>query len=401
MPTMKERADQYGLPTFTVDLEKDARLGVDPWAVFDEAAELPPMFYSPAGRGFFVAADYDTIKEVMQDPDLWTSENNIVFTTNELIVHVSPLSDDPPRHTELRKALIPIFSPRVFEVMVPRIREITEELIAPIRGRSECDFYKEFATQLPAKFFLEWLGLNKDDSERMFELAKRAIFDFGSQEERDAVEHEIAHLIAALYAERRLNPTGDLATQLVQMEVNGEPVDESTLLQIGSLAFIAGQETTASNLTYVMYWLATHPEERARLVREPELIPDALEELTRLLNTGGPVGRSAKRDGEFRGIPIEKGDRIYLSRVTADRRLYDDVQLDRRPNRHTAFGLGIHRCLGSHVARIEMTVALEEWLKAFPEFQLEPGWVPTHRYGSFMQQLMTLPLHIESKGTAS
>lgn len=399
MPSMKERADAYGLPTFTVDLEKDARLGVDPWAVFDEVAEQPPFFYSPSGRGFFVAADYDAIKSVMQDPDLWGSENNIVFTTNEVLVHVSPLTDDPPRHTELRKALIPIFSPRVFEAMVPRIREITEELIAPIKGRPECDFYAEFATQLPAKFFLEWLGFNNEDSERMFALAKRAIFDFGSQEERDAVEHEIGALIKALYAERRAHPTGDLASQLVQLEIDGAPVDEGTLLQVGSLAFIAGQETTASNLTYVMYWLATHPEDRERLVAEPELIPDALEELTRLLNTGGPVGRSARRDGEFMGVPIEAGDRVYLARVTADRRIYDDVRLDRRPNRHTAFGLGIHRCLGSHVARIEMAVALEAWHQAVPEYRLKEGWVPNHKYGSFMQQLLSLPLELGPKGS--
>jgi cytochrome P450 len=114
----------------------------------------------------------------------------------------------------------------------------------------------------------------------------------------------------------------------------------------------------------------------------------------RVYNTGGPSGRTARAHGELNGVPIEPGDRIFLARSGADRALAPDVQLDRTPNRHTAFGLGVHRCIGSHIARIEMRIGLEEWHRRIPDYSLPEDFVATHRYGSFMQQLNQLPLEI-------
>jgi hypothetical protein len=403
MTSMQERADQVGIKTKAVDLESDARLGIDPFAVWDELAAEGPLVYSTAGRGFFVATDYETIKGVLQNPVSWSSlPTTLTYTSKEVINTFIPIAMDPPQHGRYRGPLIPLFGPRAVRRFDPQIRAIANELIDNILAKGSCDYVTDFASQLPARFFLGWLGLGDEDQHRMHELATRATYGFESQESRSNIEHEIGEIIRRLLEDRRHHPQDDLATELLAVRIDGEPVDMDSLVSIGSLGFVAGQDTTAGNLAYTMLHLATHSADRQRLVDEPEVIPLALEELTRLYNAGGPVGRIAAHDQELHGVQIKAGDRIFLARVTADRNVYDDgVKLDRQPNRHTAFGLGPHRCLGIHVARLEMQIALEEWHKRIPDYQVPDGFVPEHRYGSFMQQVVRLPLVFKSAGDKS
>ncbi|WP_067673079.1 cytochrome P450 [Nocardia miyunensis] len=393
MATMLERARSAGIPVHSFDLEGDERWGVDPHEMWDAAGSVAPLFYSPVNRGFFVAADYDTVKAVLQAPAVWSSSpTEMAFTKERVTLHVPPLSMDPPEHTGYRKALIPLFAPNQLISLEPRIRELCHELIDGIFDKRSCDVTRDFASQLPSRFFLGWMGFEGGDMQRMFELAEKAAFDFPTAEARRAIEEEIEGLIGQLFELRRREPRDDLATALVNLRVDGEQIAEPTLLGIGSLTFIAGQETTSTQLAYVLYHLATHPEDRRSIVSDPTLIPSALEELTRVYNTGGSNTRVAKQAGTLNGVEIEPGDRIFLARAAADRRLAEGIQLDRSPNRHTAFGLGVHRCIGSHVARVEMRIALEVWHERIPEYSVTPGWVPSHRYGSFMQQLHNLPL---------
>ena len=403
MTSMQERAEQVGIKTKVVDLEGDARLGVHPFAVWDELADEGPLLYSSAGRGFFVATDYETIKGILQNPASWSSlPTTLTYTSKEVINTFIPIAMDPPEHGRYRAPLIPLFGPRSVKRFDSRIRDIANELIDNILAKGSCNYVLDFASQLPARFFLGWLGLGDQDQQRMHELATRATYGFESQEARSNIENEIGLIIRQLLEDRKQNPQDDLATELLQVRVDGEPMDLDSLVSIGSLAFVAGQDTTAGNLAYAMLHLAQHAEDRQRLVDEPEIIPLALEELTRLYNAGGPVGRIAKHDQELHGCPIKAGDRIFLARVTADRSVYDDgVKLDRQPNRHTAFGLGPHRCLGVHVARLEMQIALEVWHERIPNYRVPDRFVPTHRYGTFMQQVASLPLLFESVGDKS
>lgn len=403
MSSMQERAEQVGLKTKVVDLEKDARLGVDPFAVWDELAGEDPLIYSTAGRGFFVATDYETIKGILQNPASWSSlPTTLTYTSREVINTFIPIAMDPPQHGRYRGPLIPLFGPRAVKRFDPQIRVISNELIDDILAKGTCDYVRDFASQLPARFFLGWLGLGDEDQHRMHELATRATYGFESQQARSDIEHEIGLIIRRLLEDRQQNPQDDLATELLQVRIDGEPMDMDSLVSIGSLAFVAGQDTTAGNLAYAMLHLSQHAEDRQRLVNEPEVIPLALEELTRLYNAGGPVGRIAAHDQELHGCQIKAGDRIFLARVTADRNVYEDgVKLDRQPNRHTAFGLGPHRCLGIHVARLEMQIALEEWHKRIPDYRVPDGFVAKHMYGTFMQQVASLPLIFESPGGIS
>lgn len=396
MSTMAERAAATGLPIHAFDLEHDEQLGIDPFAVWDQASKVAPLFYSPVNRGFLVAADFDTVRRVLQDFNLWSNlPGTIVYTKQPVILDVPPLSMDPPDHTKYRRALAPLFSPKAVAHLEGRMREICHELIDKILEKGSCDFSKDFAALLPALFFLEWLGLGTDEVDRMFHLAERATFDFPTQEERNDIEAQIDTIVRGAMRERREDPRKDLATAFIQMKVDGQDIPEDLLVGMAKLAFIAGQETTSTQLGYIMWHLTQNPEDRQLLVDDPSLIPNAVEELMRVYNTGGSAGRVAKQDGELNGFPIKEGDRIFIARCGADRQLAPGVQLQRSGVPHSAFGLGIHRCIGSHVARLEMQIGLEVWHERIPNYRLPAHFVPKHRYGSFMQQLLNLPLELE------
>ncbi|MDT9592145.1 cytochrome P450 [Nocardioides zeae] len=393
MPTMLERAESHGLPVHLLDLENDERLAADPFGVWDEMTKVAPLFYSPANRGFLVASDFDTIKTVLRDAKTWANlPTTIVYTKEQVLMNTPPISMDPPVHTKFRRALIPLFAPNEVTPLEPRIHEITHRLIDEMLTKPDPDYIRDFSSQLPARFFLGWLGLGDDDVSRMYQLAQRATFEFEDQAKRDAVEHEIGEIVGNLFRARKEHPQDDLASKMLAMEIDGEPIDVDLCIDIGRLAFIAGQDTTSTQLGYIMWHLARNPQDRAHMVARPELTNDAVEELTRYYNTGGPAGRIARQAGELNGYPIEPGDRVFIARCGADRQFAPEVQLDRKPNRHTAFGLGIHRCLGSHVARVEMEIALKVWHERIPEYRIADGFAPRHRYGSFMQQLTSLPL---------
>ncbi|TQC49181.1 cytochrome P450 [Rhodococcus sp. WS4] len=397
MTSMLERAETNGLPIHRLDLETDERLGIDPFAVWDEATKVGGLFYSPVNRGYLVAADYDTVKHVLQDPHTWSNlPSSIVYTKQEVLLDVPPITMDPPVHTKYRRALAPLFGPKAVAHLEPRISEICHELIDAIVAKGSCDYAKDFAAKLPALFFLEWLGIGTDDVDRMFHLAERATFEFPTQEERDDIESQIDAIVRGAMDDRRTNPQpGDLATAFVNMRVDGEEIPEDLLVGMAKLAFIAGQETTSSQLGFIMWHLARDRADRQFLIDDPARIPGAIEELMRFYNTGGSAGRVAKQDAEINGFPVKAGDRIFIARCGADRQLAPDVQLTRTGVPHSAFGLGVHRCLGSHVARLEMRIGLEIWHERIGEYRLPDDFVENYRYGSFMQQLHHLPLEFE------
>jgi cytochrome P450 len=398
MTSMLERAEANGLPIHSLNLEGDERLGVDPFAVWDEATEVGGLFYSPVNRGYLVAADYDTVKHVLQDPHTWSNlPSTIIYTKEEVILDVPPITMDPPVHTKYRKALAPLFGPKAVAHLEGRIEEICHELIDAIVAKGSCDYTKDYASKLPALFFLEWLGIGTDDVDRMFHLAERATFEFPTQEERNDIEAQIDAIVRGAMNDRRVHPNpGDLATAFVNMTVDGEEIPEDLLVGMAKLAFIAGQETTSSQLGFIMWHLAKNRDDRQYLIDDPSRIPGAIEELMRFYNTGGSAGRVAKQDTELNGFPVKAGDHIFIARAGADRALADGVELSRTGVPHSAFGLGVHRCIGSHVARLEMRIALEVWHERMADYKISDGFVEEYRYGGFMQQLLHLPLEFEA-----
>ncbi|HLI45056.1 MAG TPA: cytochrome P450 [Acidimicrobiales bacterium] len=288
-----------------------------------------------------------------------------------------PISADPPLHTWTRRLLLPWFSHRRVEGYEDLTRQLCRRLIECFVEDGRADAAADYAQQIPVRVISHILGVEEDLSDT-FTGWVREVLEFADDAERSL--HGMEGLLNYFVAEverRRRGPGGDLLSELLRTEVDGQPIDDSIVMGAAALVLIAGIDTTWSAIGSSLWHLATHPEDRRRLVAEPEIWPLAIEELLRAYS---PVtmARIVTGDVELNGCPMKAGDRILLSFPAANRdpevfERPDEVVLDRAHNRHVAFGAGIHRCAGSNLARMELRVALEEWLAAIPEFRLEEG----------------------------
>jgi cytochrome P450 len=302
-----------------------------------------------------------------------------------------PLNIDPPQHSKFRKLLDPLFAPRRMDEQEPDIVRRTNALIDTFIDKGECNFTEEFAEILPSSVFLGLMGLpeqelrmfldlrdgilhaEKVDPDVMFDADKR-------QEVMGRTGQQIYDYFGALVDERTAHPSDDVITRFVQHEVDGERLSREEVLDILDLFLIAGLDTVSDTLTCMYAFLATHPDHRRQIVDDPSCIPAAVEELLRW-ETPVPFGspRVATRDTELpNGCPVKAGTAITVSYGAAniDPSEYpdaNDVRFDRETNRHIAFGGGVHRCLGSHLARRELRVALREWHRRIPDYRLKPG----------------------------
>ena len=235
----------------------------------------------------------------------------------------------------------------------------------------------DYAQQIPVRVIASILGVPSSLSET-FTGWVRDVLEFADDPElRHRGVDGLINFFVAEVARRKTEPGDDLLSDLLHSEVDGVPVEESVVLGVAALVLIAGVDTTWSAIGSSLWHLATHPEDRRRMVAEPELMPLAVEELLRAYS---PVtmARVVTGDVEFEGCPMKAGDKVLMNFPAANRdpEAFEDpeqVMLDRALNRHVAFGSGIHRCAGSNLARMELRVALEEWLRKIPEFSVADG----------------------------
>jgi cytochrome P450 len=288
-----------------------------------------------------------------------------------------PISADPPLHTWTRRLLLPWFSHRRVESYIPMTRDLCQRLLKDFADTGHADAAADYAQQIPVRVIAHILGVSLDMSDE-FTLWVREILEFADDPERR--QHGAMALFEYFVAQlehRRSHPGDDLLSELLGTEVDGKPLEDSIILGVAALVLIAGVDTTWSAIGSSLWHLATHPDDRKRLVAEPELMATGVEELLRAYS---PVtmARVVTGDIEFKGCPMKEGDKVLMNFPAANRdpeafEHPDDVMLDRAHNRHVAFGSGIHRCAGSNLARMELQVALEEWLHRIPEFSMEEG----------------------------
>jgi cytochrome P450 len=314
-----------------------------------------------------------------------------------------PAQVDPPEHTPYRTAINPYFGPSRVAAMEPAVRARCAELIEQVAGDGECDLVTQFARRFPTSIFMEMVGLPLDEADTFLGWASDLLHTAGSNADSLQVRADAARTIyrylRAMIADRRDTPAeqrgDDIISSILDVEIDGRPITDDELREIAMLLYVAGMDTVAGLISYAFQHLAEHPEHRAMLRDDPLLVPGAVEEFLRYFSIASPA-RVVRDDTQFAGCPMKAGDRVVLATWPANRdpRQFPDADrfvIDRSANRHCAFGVGIHRCVGSHLARLELRVAIEEWLARIPDFEVAPGAVITQHVAG-AAGLDTLPL---------
>jgi cytochrome P450 len=321
------------------------------------------------------------VAAIAHDVDHFSSRDVgvLTFTAEErppppIDIPLPPIDADPPVHTWTRRLLLPWFSHTRVDGYEEYTRELCNRLIDEFIDDGSADAARDYAQQIPVRVIALTLGVPSDMSDT-FTGWVRDVLEFAHDEVRSAAGRDsiVAYLIGQL-EERRSEPGDDLISELLHTDVDGGPIPDLQIMGMAALTLIAGVDTTWSAIGSSMHHLATHPGDVQRLIDEPELMSTAVEELLRAYS---PVtmARIAVDDIEVGGCPIKAGDKVLMNFPGANRDpeafdRADEVVLDRANNRHVAFGVGIHRCAGSNLARMELRVAIEEWLRRIPSFAL-------------------------------
>ena len=361
----------------------DAGYIEDPFTVWDELRQTCPIAHSDRRGSNWLPTRYDDVTAMAHDIKHFSSLEVGVIRGEEveeeplLAYGLPPISVDPPIHTRTRRLLLPWFSHRSVEGYEAMTRDLCTTLIDAFIDSGHADAAENYAQQIPVRVIGRMLGVSGDLADS-FTGWVRDLLEFADDKERNArgVEGLYTYFVGEI-AQRRENPGTDLLSELLHVEMDGAKIDENVVLGMAALVLIAGVDTTWSSIGSSLWHLATHEEDRKRLVAEPELMSTAVEELLRAY---APVtmARLVTSDVDYKGCPMKAGDKLLMNFPAANRdpEVFadaDKVILDRQHNRHVAFGSGIHRCAGSNLARMELTVALEEWLKRIPEFRLAEG----------------------------
>ncbi|HCB34849.1 MAG TPA: cytochrome P450 [Acidimicrobiaceae bacterium] len=352
--------------------------------VWDELRGECPVAHTSHHGGGWIPTSWDDIAAVAYDTERFSSRDIAVAPSppDAALLMAPPITSDPPFHTDARRLLLPFFSPKPVEEMVEVTRSIAVERLdavtaeldeAPDRVTNVAD---TFSKHIPVRVIASILGLPESDEPMFSRWAVDVLQSSGDEFERRVnATREVLTYFAELVKLRRVEPADDLPSKMLDMKLpNGDPLTDHHITGAGFLLLVAGIDTTWSSISAALYHLAANPDDRRRLLDEPALLPTAIEEILRAYS---PVtmARVANEDVEISGCPVQAGEKVFLPFGAGNRdpekfERADEVLIDRAENRHFAFGIGIHRCLGSNLARMELRVALEEWLVRFPEFEL-------------------------------
>lgn len=362
----------------------------DPFKALATALEGKPRIFwtnsNPMAKqpGSWMLTRTEDMRTVMRNPQLFSSVENAGFS--KLLGEnwgLVPLEIDPPRHNKLRAWVNPFFASSVVPTLEPAIRETCIELIEKFRDQGHCEFVEAFGRPFPVTVILQLMGLPVSELSRFLDWEDKLLHgsDFPT---KIAAAKQIKEYLLEQIADRRANPRDDLFTKAAHAEIDGEALSEDEILGFCYLMFVGGLDTVASSLGFHYQHLASHPELQERLRKDPSLIPQAVEEMLRRFSIV-TTHRRATQDTELAGAQIKAGDWITIHTPTSalDERIHASpttVDIDRPNKMHMTFSFGPHICLGMHLARRELIIAMEEWLTRVPPFRIKPD-APLRTHG--------------------
>jgi cytochrome P450 len=358
----------------------------DPYPIQDDLRERCPIAHTGRFGGGWLPVRYEDVAAIAYDTENFSSRAIIMsnFRPPRDIAPIGgspPISSDPPFHHDARKLLLPAFTKTAIGRLEPATRAFCHSLIDQFGAAETVDAARDYAQHIPVRVIADMLGFPPEDGPQFREFVNDLLEGINLEsEEREARIGRLFDYLLEQVHDHLDRPREDLTTYLLEAEIYGQKLTADHVVGTMALLLIAGIDTTWSAIGSSLWHLARVPEDRRRLVAAPELLPTAMEEFLRAY---APVtmARLVTGDVTWRGVDMKADDWILLSFPAANRdpaqfERADEVVVDRAVNRHAAFGLGIHRCLGSHLARMELRVALAVWLERVPEFSLaDPGAV--------------------------
>ncbi len=380
----------------------EQRFVEDPHSVIGPIREEQPLAHSDLYGGFWLLSRYEDVTRAALDYESFTSSVvglTIIPPSQPRTYPLLPIELDPPAHTLYRGLVNTLFSRARIDALRPELEALATRLLEPIARRGGGDLVSEYAIPMSLGALARFMTLPQEDEARWFDWVERmfanALSDHDDQ--REAVRDVEAYL-DALVAERREEPRDDFIGLLLQAEVDGQRLTDTEVRGFGVLMLLAGYETTSGAIGLSLLHLAQHPEQRAQLLGDPAaLAHDAVNELLRYISPVQVFCRNAAHDLDLYGETIPAGDVVLLGYGAAnhDPRVFADPDrciLDRRPNRHVAFGHGHHLCLGANLARLELTIMIERFAELFPDFRLDPERPPTWKPRGDIRGLASLHL---------
>jgi len=351
--------------------------------IWDQLRGTCPVAHTDRYGGAWLPVTHADVSAVARDTDHFSSEGAVLankpprdqWVSTAPIGGAPPITSDPPFHADARRLLLPAFSPQVVAEWEPEIRRLCNELIDNMGSVDTVDAAVQYAQNIPVYVIARMLGLPLEDSDYFRETVHLVLEEIGAEfGERQGGFEKLEAYLGRHVQDHIDNPKDDLIGFLLNAKIYDQPLSPQHVVGTIILLMVAGIDTTWSSIGSSIWHLAQHPSDLQRMVNEPELLPTAIEELLRVY---APVtmARIVGQDAEIGGCPVKRGDSVLLPFPAANRdpEVFPDadkVIIDREENRHVAFGLGIHRCLGSNLARLELRIAVQVFIQRFPQFEL-------------------------------
>lgn len=347
---------------------------------------FPPIFYdvSPFANAWAVTKHEDALF-VLRHADLFSNEDATPFPRDpDDYFNFIPIEMDPPEHRKYRNIVNDIVSPQGVLKLEDRIRTLANELMDEFIADGGCEFDEAFGRPLPVLVFLDLMGLPRNMCDTFVEWAVALLHSNDRQIMGDTLK-TIGEYLKTAIADKKLHPDDGMISRIVHAEIDGKPLSEKEIFGFVIFLFIAGLDTVFATLNNIWLWLANNPDRRQEMIADPDNINAQVEELLRVHSVTFS-GRTVAQDVELRGVQLKKGDKVtsILPACNFDPDVFPNpTQVDfHRPKKIIlAFTVGVHSCMGAHLARLEIKIALQEWLKRIPDFQVKPGTQISYRPG--------------------